>query len=181
MAAAAAAENSKESSRAEIEILDIIHAPQYIDAVANMCFNEWPEECKDVGISSVEDYAADIRNEYMTEGNWPLLLVAIEGSTRNIVGTVALDPNDMDDRPELKPWMASLLVTPGARGRGIGSMLITSALRYARIYGLSKLYLWAKDDVCAIYERRGFVPLEHRPDYCGHAVNIMECKLQQES
>ena len=135
MAAAAAAENSKESSRADIEIIDIIHAPQYIDAVAKMCFNEWPEECKDVGISSVEDYAADIRNEYMTEGNWPLLLVAIEGSTRNIVGTVALDPNDMDDRPELKPWMASLLVTPGARGRGIGSMLITSALRYAGYMG----------------------------------------------
>jgi N-acetylglutamate synthase-like GNAT family acetyltransferase len=171
------ASGQKQDVHDDIQVFDIAQVPQHIDAVAEMCFKEWPEECKDVGINSVEEYAADIREEYMKEGSWPLVLVAIHGSSGKIVGTVALDPNDMDDRPQFKPWMASLLVTPDARGRGIGSKLITSVLSRAREYGLSKVYLWAKEDVCAIYERRGFTLLEHRPDYCGHAVNIMHCEL----
>ena len=160
-------------------IVNIAEHQQYIDEVAKISFNEWPEECKDCDINSIEEYAEDIREEYLETG-WPLVLVAID-KDKNVAGAAALDPNDMSDRPKLQPWVASLLVLPEHRGKGVGSLLIDAVIFSAKQCKLKNVYLWAKDDVCSIYSRRGFRTIEHRSDYCGHPVNIMERDLSTAS
>jgi N-acetylglutamate synthase-like GNAT family acetyltransferase len=155
----------------ELEIVELSSVPEYIPVLARMCFNEWRMENKDVGINSVEEYALELKNHYMVQEAWPFVAVALINGT--VVGSAAVDPNDMEDRPMLRPWMASLLVDPNFRGKGIGSKLITFVLERCKALKLNKLYLWAKKHVCNIYAKRGFEVLEERDNYCGNAVNIM--------
>ena len=155
-----------------ISCVDIVECQECIDAVAEMSFNEWPKECMDVGIHSVEEYAEDIRNNYLEPNSWPLIIVAFRGV--ELVGAVAIDPNDMECRANLKPWLASLLVKPQHRGNGIGGILISAVLKRGQTLGLEKMYVWCKRDMEKLYISRGFHVHEYMDDFCGHPVTIME-------
>ena len=64
-----------------------------------------------------------------TDGNRPATLVLREGE--RLVGSVSVVDNDCEVRTDLDPWLASLYVMPGQRGRGHGSRLVAAALAFA--------------------------------------------------
>lgn len=59
-----------------------------------------------------------------------------------LAGFVLLIHNDLDSHPQLKPWVASLLVAPEFRGRGIAKALMTSIEAAACELGYSEAYLY---------------------------------------
>lgn len=59
-----------------------------------------------------------------------------------LAGFILLIHNDLDSHPHLKPWVASVLVAPEFRGRGIARALMASIEAAAHALGYSEAYLY---------------------------------------
>lgn len=70
----------------------------------------------------------------------PMTLVAFEGDAP--AGSVSLVDVDAPEFSDLSPWLASLWVRPASRRRGIGGVLVDSAVRLAAASGWARLYLF---------------------------------------
>lgn len=76
------------------------------------------------------------------DGPLPVTLVAVEAG--HLLGTVSLVVNDLPGREDLNPWLASLLVVPDARGRGVGQALVRAAEAHLRDRGFVTAYLFTE-------------------------------------
>lgn len=124
-----------------------------IHQVAHWLFDEWG---RSVSCSSVERGVA-LLQERLHRDQLPLTLVAMEGET--VIGTVSLIHCDMETRPDLSPWLASLYVAPDRRRRGVGSALLEAALQEAKRLGIDSLFLFT--DRCeALYVKHGWQKIE---------------------
>ncbi len=95
--------------------------------------------------------------------------VALDGDEP--LGSASLVEQDMSTHPELSPWLASVYVTPAARGRGVASALVRHAVGQAAAMGVARLYLFTPD-ARGLYEKLGWqvIATEH---FEGHTVTIM--------
>ncbi|WP_111413490.1 GNAT family N-acetyltransferase [Billgrantia lactosivorans] len=119
------------------------------------------------------DYTADSwRDAFRREcgdGGVPSVFVAMDGDQP--VGTAALMARDMDDRPDLTPWLASVFVLPEWRGQGIATRLIRRVEQEAAACGTRRFYLFTPDQQ-ALYRRLGWCDHEEL-SYRGEEVTIM--------
>ncbi len=88
----------------------------------------------------------------------PVRLGAI--ASGECVGTASIVVCDLPHRPELTPWVASVLVRDAWRGRGIGAALVTAAGQVAARHGIDALYLFTPDAE-AFYARLGWSVFDH--------------------
>ena len=89
--------------------------PQYVTQLAPWLHAEWGWFTPG---STLEDRIAKL-HAHRTRDELPLAVVAeLQGA---LVGTAALRASDMDTRPELTPWLASVYVAPWARRAGVGT------------------------------------------------------------
>lgn len=68
-----------------------------------------------------------------------------------------------------------LLVTPAARGRGLGGALVDTCLEFARKAGYRRMRLWTTDPLVAarhVYLARGFQLIESAP-HTGFGVDVI--------
>jgi GNAT superfamily N-acetyltransferase len=66
------------------------------------------------------------------------------------VGTASLVANDLPSRPDLTPWLASVLVRPQFRGRGYSAPLVRHVEGAAAASAtVLWLYTWSAEQVCA--------------------------------
>ncbi|MBS9402266.1 GNAT family N-acetyltransferase [Halomonas sp. TRM85114] len=107
-------------------------------------------------------------------GGVPSVFAALHGDTP--VGTASLVADDMSDRLDLTPWLASVFIRLGWRGRGIASRLIQHVEQEAQAHGHHRLYLYTPDQQ-PLYRRLGWRDIEQR-DYHGEAVTIMQCDVR---
>jgi predicted N-acetyltransferase YhbS len=71
-------------------------------------------------------------------------------------GHAMLDVDDLKARPDLTPWIVSVLVAPEFRGRGVGRALAYHVVAAARARGYTTL--WAHTSTALDYWKRfGFV------------------------
>lgn len=103
----------------------------------------------------------------------PSVFAAMDGERP--VGTASLVVDDMSDRRELTPWLASVYVLPEWRGRGIASRLVRRVEEEAQAHGVERFYLYTPDQQ-ALYRRLGWQDVEER-EYRGEAVTIMQRDL----
>jgi GNAT superfamily N-acetyltransferase len=75
------------------------------------------------------------------------------------VGTASLLAEDLEERPDLTPWLANVFVAPEARGRGHAQDLITAVETAARAAAVPTLWLFTHDAE-RIYARAGWRPVE---------------------
>ncbi|MER7716270.1 GNAT family N-acetyltransferase [Streptomyces flaveolus] len=108
----------------------------------------------------VGDYAA--KHSPDQEAAW---IAEVDGERAGCVFVVAAD----------QPGVAKLrvlLVTPAARGLGLGTRLVERSLAFAREAGYRSVTLWTTDNLASarrIYERFGFVLVEEEPQHSfGH-------------
>jgi N-acetylglutamate synthase-like GNAT family acetyltransferase len=80
-------------------------------------------------------------------------------------------------RPDLTPWLGSLVVDPKYQKQGIGKMLIDVTVRQAKELGFEKLYLFAFDPtIPEYYERLGWRKIG-MDEFKSHPVTVMEVEL----
>ena len=104
-----------------------------------------------------------------TRGGVPVTFVAVDGET--LLGSASLVDDDLETRPELTPWLASVYVAPEHRGRGVASALVRRVVDEARDSGVSRLYLWTTDQE-RLYARLGWMPVE-RMRFEGEDIVVM--------
>ena len=96
----------------------------------------------------------------MQDTSIPLALVAHDSGT--FLGTASLIASDLDERPELTPWVAAVWVEERARGQGVGAALVDAAARAAFALGFPRAYLCARARMTRFYERLGWTLIERK-------------------
>jgi len=98
-----------------------------------------------------------------------------EDGAEIVVGSASLIAQDMDTRPELSPWLASVYVAAEHRRQGIGSVLVRRVAQEATTLGVEKLYLFTPDQE-RFYAHLGWHVIE-RCTYRGYPQVVMALRL----
>lgn len=91
-----------------------------------------------------------LRYEERRDGLW----LAVDG--QDIHGCVAIDGSHHQEPGAHLRWF---ITSDEARGKGVGSRLLSSAVSFCRARGYGKVYLWTFDELHAarhLYEKHGF-------------------------
>ena len=99
----------------------------------------------------------------------PTAFVAVVDES--VVGMACLVAHDVESRPALTPWLATVLVAPEYRRRRIGSALSERVAEEARALGFRSLYLVTFDKM-KFYARLGWTELEDM-EYYGLPATMM--------
>src|SRR5262245_26597046 len=144
--------------------MQIEYLADHLDAVpllADWHHGEWDE-------FTLEATAAELRT-HSGRRQIPTTFVAIDNG--RVIGSTSLLVADLIGWEHLKPWVASVFVTPNCRGRGVGRALIDRAVEEARLMGVSEVYLFTATKE-SYYAQLGWQPLE-RTQYRGKEIVIM--------
>lgn len=87
------------------------------------------------------------------------------------LGTATFDTDDLPARPDLSPWLASVLVAPEARRQGIATALVAAVEELAIAQGVRRLWLFTPDQA-PFYAARGWVR-SGAEEYRGSPVVLM--------
>ena len=153
-----------------IEIVTLCDRPEFIPLVARWNWEEWSDL---LPCDSCEAFADDLRRRTRRD-SIPITFLALDDGVP--VGTASLIADDLETRPELTPWLASLYVAPERRGSGLGKMLALHAVEAARGFGIATLYLYTPGQE-AFYRRLGWAFFE-ASEYRGHSITIMQWHLR---
>ena len=131
----------------EIKIEHLKDHPEHLTTIATWIYNEWWTEKAGVSIDSMRRRL----EEANTDRKIPLSLIAfVDGE---ITGTVNFIESDNSEFPDLRPWLAALLVKSEFRRQGIGSALVKKCIHYAKELGVREFYLGT--DIPQFYEPFG--------------------------
>lgn len=109
-----------------------------------------------------------------TQAGIPVAFVAVDGDA--LLGSASLVFQDLETRPEIGPWLASVYVAPAYRRRGIASALVGRVVEEARDLGVPRLYLFTTDQE-RLYARLGWHPVE-RTTFHGEDIVVMALDLE---
>jgi GNAT superfamily N-acetyltransferase len=134
-------------------ISNLAHVRHFADTVADRGWHAWWTN------SGVALATYRLGLEPMLQGQTiPMAFVAHRGET--YLGSVLLIRNDLEQRPNLSPWIAALWVDEEHRGQGIGADLIAAARKGSAVLGIDKLYLCAESLISPYYLARGWQQIE---------------------
>ncbi|MDQ2787255.1 MAG: GNAT family N-acetyltransferase [Chloroflexota bacterium] len=156
-----------------MRIENLADHPAFVGTVARWQWGEWghldPTDSLAARITSLRDQTAS--------NHIPTTYLALDGDAP--LGSASLVAHDMDTHGELSPWLASVYVTPAARGRGVASALVRHTVRQAAAMSIARLYLYTPD-AQGLYEKLGWqvIATEH---FEGHPVTIMAIDPADES
>jgi predicted N-acetyltransferase YhbS len=151
-----------------MEIVPLADHPEHIPRLARWHLAEWGHHG-----SRTQASAEERLHRHVASRGIPLTMVALEDGEP--VGSAALVWNDMKTRPEIRPWLADVVVAPAWRRRGIGSKLVRRLVERARELGVETLYLYTPDQD-QLYARLGWETVE-RLDYRDEQVVLMKIEL----
>ena len=147
------------------QIEPLVNHPEFIPLLAKWHHEQWQH----LNPASYDLQARINDYQHATSTNIPAMLVAYKNDQP--LGSVRLIEHDMENHPELTPWLASLYVHPDSRGQGIGSSLIQEIEKLAQQLGFMQLYLYTEDKH-QLYKRLGWQEL-FREDYYDQQVIVM--------
>lgn len=114
--------------------------------------------------------------KHANQNQMPLTLVALLNG--KAVGMASLREND-GIRPDLTPWLGSLVVDPSYRQQKIGEQLINAIKQQALNFGYRKLYLLAFDSTIPNwYAKLGWEQIGDDQLF-GHTVAVMDTELEK--
>jgi GNAT superfamily N-acetyltransferase len=133
------------------EIHYLMEYPQYAPIVAFWNYREWH-----IGKETLDEIIARYR-ERLQKDRVPTTLIALEDTMP--VGSVSIKYNDLPERTDLNPWLASLFVLADYRGRDIGRGLLAAGEAAALATGVGRLYLFTHT-AAGLYEKEGWTFME---------------------
>ena len=132
-----------------LEIVNLRAARQFIPAVADRLWHAWWQEDGEP-VSAV----VAALEEVVAAPAFPFTLVALRDGI--FAGTVTAVATDLDERPELGPWIAALWVDPAFRHQGIAGALVERATATMFGQGHGQVYLYAVPALRDFYRRLGW-------------------------
>ncbi|RED83178.1 GNAT family N-acetyltransferase [Cohnella phaseoli] len=126
-----------------MEIFDVRSRPGILEEAIQYFWTQWGSE------SNYNFYKDCIKQSCHTDSDIPRFYLALENN--KIIGSYAILRSDLNSRQDLCPWFACLYVDPEARGRKIGELLQTHAIKECKVKGYSSVYLCT--DLTGYYER----------------------------
>ncbi len=108
------------------------------------------------GGRSLEETMTAVQRSVMAE-QMPRTFVLLKDG--RAVGTASLVAHDLDERPDLTPWLAGMYVEPHSRGVGLASHLIGAVEQQGRAMSIPTLWLYT-DTAERIYARAGWQAVE---------------------
>ncbi|MCK3776562.1 GNAT family N-acetyltransferase [Ensifer sesbaniae] len=132
-----------------IVVSDLRDAPHFFGTVANRIWRSWWEP-RGFPLSHI----TGLLEESLADGAESLCLVAHAGD--RFVGTASVIASDLEERPNLTPWVAAVWVDPPFRGLGIGGDIVLKAACAALDTGAGAVHLCALPGKRAFYERLGW-------------------------
>ena len=140
-----------------------------IPTLAELHYSEWISITPTLSVADrVAGFEARARR-----GSIPTGFVAIDDDT--VVGMACLVECDIESHCHFAPWLATVLVVPAYRRRGVGSALASRATDEASQLGIGDLFLFTFDRQ-SFYSRLGWQALESAT-YAGRAGTVMSRKL----
>ncbi|MFW6364991.1 MAG: GNAT family N-acetyltransferase, partial [Spirochaetota bacterium] len=98
------------------------------------------------------------------------------------IGMVSLKAYDLVTRRDLSPWLSALYVDVKFRNRGIGRLLVKTAIQTALNRGYPLLFLFTDrdntDELVRFYSRLGWTYHDDARDIRSFQVKIMKYLLQ---
>jgi GNAT superfamily N-acetyltransferase len=134
---------------ADMEIVDLAAAPQYIAQLAAWHHQQW-SYLNPAG--TVAQRIEELRG-HLAGTAVPRTFIALAGAA--LMGSASLVADDMDTHPELTPWLASVFVDPPYRQRGAGAALVRRVMTAAEQSGIATLSLFTPDQE-QLYRRLGW-------------------------
>lgn len=126
--------------------------PRHIDTVARWNYEQWG---RDMG-SQITDSANWFR-EMMASATEETILALVDDRP---VAMASLADHDLESRPDLKHWLASVYVEPDFRRRGIAADLIREIEREAESRSIALLHLYT-NTAETLYARLGWTLSEY--------------------
>ncbi len=112
--------------------------------------------------------------EHLNDESIPLTFIVLFNDKP--VGMCSLREND-GIRPDLMPWLGSLVVDPDYQKQGIGKQLINATKEKAKQLGFKQLFLFAFDPtIPEYYQKLGWQKIGI-DQFKGHPVTVMEINL----
>lgn len=153
----------------KIELLK--NHPNTIPAVAHI----WHEVLGKIWVPDVPVERVITRfADHLNDQALPITFIALDGDLP--VGMGSLREND-GIRPNLTPWLGSLVVDPKYQKQGIGKMLIDVTVLKAKELGFEKLYLFTVDPTTPEYYKRLGWKQIGMDEFKYHPVTVMEVEL----
>src|SRR5437764_1133553 len=109
----------------ELNIVQLARCPEQRLTVATWIYQEWWSEKVD-GPKAISCKLM----QHLQEDRVPLTLIAMIDDQP--VGCASIIRHDLELRPELSPWLATVFVGPRFRKRGVGSALVRGAIEKAK-------------------------------------------------
>lgn len=155
----------------QLDIKKLIDCQEHIPVLAKL----WYEEISRHWIphSSVEKATQNLI-EHSNTDRLPITYVALQNN--QAIGMASLRDND-GIRPDLTPWLGSVIVDPKHRNAKVGEALINTVKDQAKLAGHKILYLLTLDPtIPSWYLRLGWEVIAHDQLF-GHPVKIMRIAL----
>jgi N-acetylglutamate synthase-like GNAT family acetyltransferase len=134
-------------------ISDLRECPEFFDTVADRIWQAWWRTD-----GHPLEYISGRLRENMDASSIPFALVAHDGAM--FLGTASVIASDLEERPQLTPWVAAVWVDQQARQRGLGGALVNRATQDCFALGVGRIYLCAREQRSGFYERLGWTPIE---------------------
>lgn len=147
-------------------IISLSERPEAFAIVARWHWEEWGHVDPEGSLQSWTDRLSERNHSDRIPATF-----AVFNDDDEPIGSVTLVDNDMHSHPELGPWLAGLFVLPTYRNQGLGSELTFHAIREARRFGATRLYLHTAT-ATRLYEKLGWCRL-FREVYEGEEVDVM--------
>ena len=147
----------------EIEISPVQDIQHAIPFLAPYHHEEWQH------LNNENFSIKDRVEEYKSAGDpdeLPVMLVAHQGI--DCFGSVRLVAHDMDNHPELSPWLASLYVLKEYRYQNIATRLIDALIAKARMLGIQVVYLYTEHQADYYQKRNWKVLTKPNEGFLGH-------------
>jgi predicted N-acetyltransferase YhbS len=139
----------------KFEIANLNEVSDFKNIVADRVWNAWWRPHGRL-LQTVTDFFDDLPEAREV----PFCLVAHDAG--RYLGSVLAIASDLDDRPELSPWVGALWVEPEFRRQGVAGGLVRAALAEVFSVGHELAFLCATAEKRGMYQNQGWQLIEEK-------------------
>ena len=154
-------------------MVSLVERPDLITVTAGWAWNEWGQRSGRTLEQSVER-----RSKMVVENGFEQCFVVLDDDVP--AGMASLVHADLEERPDLTPWLAGVFVPPAFRGRGHAMRAVRGVEDAAATHGCKELWLYTPNAM-PLYAKLGWQHVELFQRSSGKEYTLMRRDLTPET